>query len=347
MGSFPYRSWCAELAADFRRPIDPREVRFKVAQSIGDQAAQVVAYVQSRVVIARLNLLVPGRWRATHQALPAEMRPPAGDEGGAPLVYLCRLHVAGGHFEDVGEGQDPKAAFSDSLKRAAVRCGIGECLYAFRIPPLGIGEGETRLRVNAKKRPYLDRANERWLRGLYERWLTEHGIESFGEPLAHGPDGELVEAAEAEGGGEPAPAGDSLAGGGPGAAVLVRIPATKEQDALEDERPSDAGPAVLERVAAAARAIAGGVEAPVLARLGVLLSGLEPRADETPRLDEALAGELAETLERARAARWSAARLEEVTERALAAPRTPAERRSAFLAHLEEAAGAAGARAAA
>src|SRR4051812_34046489 len=78
----PYTHLTAEAARDLRRPIAPTEVRFKV-QAVrwtgrGEEktasAAQVVAYIDARTVIARLNLLFPGAWRADTDALPLEMR---------------------------------------------------------------------------------------------------------------------------------------------------------------------------------------------------------------------------------------------------------------------------------
>jgi len=41
----------------------------------------------------------------------------------------CRLTVLGVTKEDVGEGGTLKAAFSDALKRAAVKFGVGRHLY--------------------------------------------------------------------------------------------------------------------------------------------------------------------------------------------------------------------------
>ena len=192
-----------------------------------------------------------------------------------------------------------------------------------------MGEGEGRLRTNRKGRPYLDRDAERWLRALYERWLTERGIGAFGAPLAHGPEPEADTAVAGAEPVEPEPAADGRAG------VVVRIGAA---DAGEPDAGEAAAPAEIEAVAAAAAALSGGVEGPALARLGVLLAAAEPDEAGAPLLTQALAGELVSVLRLAHAAGWSGARLEEVVERALAAERPPAERRRAFLAHLEQAA---------
>src|SRR5829696_10049438 len=153
--SGPYSQLTAEAARDLRRPIAPDEVRFKVqavrwnkrdGQDRVATAAQVVAYIDARTVVARLNLLFPGHWQAPTSALPLEMRLTRRNADGTltpirlsdqgevkgdhTLYYRCRLAIANAAFEDVGASDDPKAAYSDAIKRAAVRAGIGESLYA-------------------------------------------------------------------------------------------------------------------------------------------------------------------------------------------------------------------------
>src|SRR4051795_4515235 len=182
----PYTELTAHAARDLRRPIAPDEVRFKVqgvrwtkhdGQDIAC-AAQAVAYIDARTVIARLNLLFPGHWHAPTSALPLEMRLTQRRADGAltpirlergevradsTLYYRCRLEIAGAAFEDVGAGEDPKAAYSDAIKRAAVRAGIGESLYAMDSPWLAVGEAEHELRVGRAGRPYLNERTTRWL----------------------------------------------------------------------------------------------------------------------------------------------------------------------------------------
>src|SRR3954453_11610370 len=216
----PYAQLTADAARDLRRPIAPTEVRFKVqaVRSTGRgeektaSAAQVVAYIDARTVIARLNLLFPGAWHARTEALPLEMRLTRRNADGTltairltdqgevkaddTLYYRCRLRVGEATFEDVGSGEDPKAAYSDAIKRAAVRAGIGESLYAMDTPWLRIGDPENQLRVNRAGKPYLDDRTTRWLRGMYEAWLTRAGA-IFGEPLPHAPAPTLPGAPEA------------------------------------------------------------------------------------------------------------------------------------------------------
>ncbi|MGH2949687.1 MAG: Rad52/Rad22 family DNA repair protein, partial [Solirubrobacteraceae bacterium] len=207
----PYTELTAEAARDLRRPISPDELRFKVqavrwnkrdGQDRVATAAQVVAYIDARTVVARLNLLFPGRWQAPTNALPLEMRLTRRNADGTltpirltdqgevkadhTLYYRCRLAIADAAFEDVGAGDDPKAAYSDAIKRVAVRAGIGESLYAMDSPWLRVGDADNQLRVSRAGKPYLDERNTRWLRRMYEAWLTRAGA-IFGEPLPHAP----------------------------------------------------------------------------------------------------------------------------------------------------------------
>src|SRR3954454_18813573 len=206
----PYTELTADAARDLRRPIAAPEVRFKVqavrwtgrGQDKVASAAQVVAYIDARTVVARLNLLFPGAWRARTDALPLDMRLTRRNADGTltairltdqgevkaddTLYYRCRLAIAEATFEDVGAGDDPKAAYSDAIKRTAVRAGIGESLYAMDSPWLRVGASDGQLRVSRAGKPYLDERTARWLQRMYEAWLT-HAGSIFGDPLPHAP----------------------------------------------------------------------------------------------------------------------------------------------------------------
>ena len=67
-----------------------------------------------------------------------------------------------------------------------MRAGIGESLYAMDAPWLRVGDAEHQLRVSRAGKPYLDERTTRWLRSMYEAWLTRAGA-IFGEPLPHAP----------------------------------------------------------------------------------------------------------------------------------------------------------------
>src|SRR3954467_14627392 len=248
----PYTQLTAEAARNLRRPIAAAEVRFKVqavrwtgrGQDKVASAAQVVAYIDARTVIARLNLLFPGAWRADTDALPLEMRLTRRNADGAltairltdqgevkaddTLYYRCRLTIGDTTLEDVGSGEDPKAAYSDAIKRAAVRAGIGESLYAMDSPWLRVGGAEGQLRVNRAGKPYLDERTTRWLQRMYRARLTRAGS-IFGEPLPHAPAAGLPGVDDTPPDEPPAPAGGNGAapsrnGDGHPAAVAAPVP---------------------------------------------------------------------------------------------------------------------------
>ena len=103
-------------------PFPEEEIHWRVeAVSKDKRRAMVVPYVDARAVLDRLDEAVgPEGWHDAYELL-------AREEG----VYAvkCRLTVLGVTKEDVGEGESLKAAFSDALKRAAVKFGVGRHLY--------------------------------------------------------------------------------------------------------------------------------------------------------------------------------------------------------------------------
>jgi hypothetical protein len=175
----------AEALPQLRRPPAPAAVRFKL-QTCADDAGQVVAYVDARFVYDRLDQVCGEHWAARFAPLPRVLIPRLAPEhrGPRPLYVRCRLSVFGVTREDVGEGGDPKAAFSDAAKRAAVHFGIARALYALRAPWLLAGEAEGELRRGPDGALHVDERTGSWCREKYERWLEERGRE-FGEPLEH------------------------------------------------------------------------------------------------------------------------------------------------------------------
>ncbi len=114
----------------FRRlaaPFSVESISFK-PQAVSGRKALAIAYLDARAVMNRLDeVLGPDGWQDDYQSLPS---------GEVKCTLLLRI---GGEWiskSDVGsrsdqpdEGDQVKAAFSDSLKRAAVKWGIGRYLY--------------------------------------------------------------------------------------------------------------------------------------------------------------------------------------------------------------------------
>lgn len=123
------------LTQALQAPFDPSEVHFKPGAVSGNRAL-ALAYVDARAIQDRLDevLGVEG-WQDDYECL-------------ADGLVVCRLRLrlgaewvtkvdVGGPSEKPGSGDRIKAAFSDALKRAAVKFGIGRYLY--RLPTLWAG----------------------------------------------------------------------------------------------------------------------------------------------------------------------------------------------------------------
>lgn len=104
------------------QPFPPGEVQWRIeALSKDKRRALVVPYVDARTVLDRLDEVLGAEgWQDSYEVLLAE----SGNYG-----VKCRLSLLDISKEDVGEGDSLKAAFSDALKRAAVKFGIGRYLY--------------------------------------------------------------------------------------------------------------------------------------------------------------------------------------------------------------------------
>ena len=111
-------------------PFDPKDVKFK-PQVVQGNRALALGYVDARVIQDRLDdvLGVMG-WQDSYKVLPdgsvvCRLRLRLGSE------WVTKVDV-GGPSEQPDGGDRMKAAFSDSLKRAAVKFGVGRYLY--RLP---------------------------------------------------------------------------------------------------------------------------------------------------------------------------------------------------------------------
>jgi hypothetical protein len=111
-------------------PFDPSAVKFKPAVVSGNRAL-ALAYVDARVIQDRLDdVLGVENWQDEYQVLPegsvvCRLKLRLGDE------WITKVDV-GSPSEQPDEHDRVKAAFSDALKRAAVKFGVGRYLY--RLP---------------------------------------------------------------------------------------------------------------------------------------------------------------------------------------------------------------------
>jgi len=191
---FPVDSFRA-AAPHLRRPFSANAVRFKVQATWGDNGdgptgGLVVAYIDARLVVERLNLVCPHLWHDDY-ALSSDGK-----------QMLCRLTLDGITRQDIGEGYIGKGLYSDALKRAAVRFGVGVSLYA--IPQLRLSRKDGMKVVNTRKGKSLALTpeGEARCRDQYSRWLASDGEAAFGPVLDHGDVegsvGDLVEGPQTE-----------------------------------------------------------------------------------------------------------------------------------------------------
>lgn len=118
-----------EILQELSKPFPESMVGLKVQTARGNKGL-VVAYIDARAVLDRLDEVVgPGGWHDEYEVL-ADTERQSGDRKERLVEVKCRLTVSGVTKEDVGEGDSMKAAFSDALKRAAVKFGIGRYLYS-------------------------------------------------------------------------------------------------------------------------------------------------------------------------------------------------------------------------
>jgi hypothetical protein len=111
-------------------PFEPRDIKFK-PQMVKNNKALAIAYVDVRLIEDRLDdVLGVENWQDDYDILPdgsvtCKLRVNLGGE------WVTKMDV-GSPSEQPDGGDRLKAAFSDALKRAAVKFGIGRYLY--RLP---------------------------------------------------------------------------------------------------------------------------------------------------------------------------------------------------------------------
>jgi hypothetical protein len=160
-------------APHLRRPFTPEAVKWKV-----QAGSLVVPYIDARLVIERLNIVVPALWYEGDERGNPPFESIAGGNG-----LLCRLSVGGITRCDVGSGYKGKGLYSDAFKRAAVKFGVGVSLYA--LPKVFLNAKDGQLREAGKSLEITDKGRAR-LDGGYRKWLEQTGEPMFGPVLDHG-----------------------------------------------------------------------------------------------------------------------------------------------------------------
>jgi hypothetical protein len=118
------------ITARLAAPFPAEEIRWK-PRAVSGSRALAIAYIDARTVMDRLDdVLGPANWRDAYRVLPdgsvvCRLSLRLGDE------WVSKVDV-GGQSEQSDNGDRRKAAFSDALKRAAVKWNIGRYLY--RLP---------------------------------------------------------------------------------------------------------------------------------------------------------------------------------------------------------------------
>jgi hypothetical protein len=173
-----------DAAPHLRRPFTPEAIKFKVQTVFGGASGcLIVAYVDARLVIERLNRVIPDGWSPRFEQIP-----------GTGLMW-CHLTVDGVTRSDIGESTKglSKDLVSDALKRAAVHFGVSVSTYALPEIRLFLKEAHGRIEKYKVKTKQGEKDSIRLtehghakLREGYAGWLTAHGIPRFGSPLDHG-----------------------------------------------------------------------------------------------------------------------------------------------------------------
>src|SRR5215210_7006339 len=118
------------LTAALAAPFEPKDVKYK-PQMVKNNRALAMAYIDARLIQDRLDeVLGVENWEDGYKILPdgsvmCRLRCKFGDR------WISKTDV-GSPSEQPDGGDRLKAAFSDALKRAAVKFGIGRYLY--RLP---------------------------------------------------------------------------------------------------------------------------------------------------------------------------------------------------------------------
>lgn len=133
------------------KPFLPEAVKLRVVAKTKDKTRGMVApFVSARTVMKRLDDVfgIEG-WNDRYESIGSTL------EG---AFVKCSLTIDGIMKEDIGSGTDYKSACSDSLKRAAVKFGIGRYLYDLPKPWVRLDDRGSIVNEEAVKARILGRA---------------------------------------------------------------------------------------------------------------------------------------------------------------------------------------------
>jgi hypothetical protein len=118
-----------ETFLKLQEPFEAKDIKWKIQSYIpAKNKALLVCYVDARDVMQKLDSDVGlGNWKTIRTQIRS------GDPKHKYVIQteiqICVDNTWLTGYTDVGMGDDPKTAYSDSLKRAAVHLGIGRHLY--------------------------------------------------------------------------------------------------------------------------------------------------------------------------------------------------------------------------
>lgn len=166
-----------EAAGLLRRPFEAEVLGWKPDKILRDGGAAIgviaVPFIDRGLVVDRLNLVIPDRWSEAYF-----------DE---EKCTVARLTIDGQTREDVGDGRPGKERRTDSLKRVALKFGIGVSLLRMPRERLLVADGDCEIRAQgAVDRVFITEQGTAVLRERYGAWLSSIGVEAFGDVLKHG-----------------------------------------------------------------------------------------------------------------------------------------------------------------
>lgn len=143
-----------DILKQLQAPFPATEIKLKIQAMLKSKkdTAIVVAYIDARNVMERLDEVVGGDWSDSYDNVTL-----AGKAG-----TQCNLTVLGVTRSDIGDpasdGMDDslKSSYSDAFKRAAVKFGIGRFLYAL---PKMYAETEGEGKAARIKKSEIERLN--------------------------------------------------------------------------------------------------------------------------------------------------------------------------------------------